>query len=251
MVPRARALAAAALFLAATGCHVTIEARVDVGADGTGVVRAGVGLDQEAIRQAGDLTGQVRADDLRQAGWDVTGPRQESDGLTWIRVSQRFSDPDEATELVAQLSGPEGLFRDFRISRSRSLLRTRTEFTGVLDASNGLTALSDPDLEARVGEGGLGLGIDALRQQFGPDLGRVVSVDVVVRLPGDVEANTPPGSPGRAHWRIAPGERLELRANGDAGNGVVLVVAGVTLGAVLAGLVLVGLRQRSGGRRWG
>ena len=61
-----------ALLLVCSACQVTIATEVDARADGSGVIRAGVGLDREALAQVPDLAGQLQVDDLRRAGWRVT-----------------------------------------------------------------------------------------------------------------------------------------------------------------------------------
>ena len=65
-------------------------------------------------RAPADLAHQLRVDDLRAGGWQVVGPRKESDGLTWVRASKPFADPAEAERIVADLSGPTGPFHSFR-----------------------------------------------------------------------------------------------------------------------------------------
>ena len=71
-----------------SSCQVTIVAGVDAKADGSGVVRAGVGLDADALHQIPDLRQQLKVDDLRKAGWTVVGPRKEGDGRTWVRATK-------------------------------------------------------------------------------------------------------------------------------------------------------------------
>src|SRR5436305_3505228 len=157
-------VAVALLGLLTTGCQVKIAAQLDLGRDGRGRVSAGVGLDAEALAEVGDPATALRVDDLRQAGWEVVGPRKEGDGLTWVRVSKPFADPDQATADMAELSGPGGPFKDFRLVRTKSLLRSKTTFTGVLDLAGGLSGLSDPDLTAKLGDVDLGLDVDGLKR---------------------------------------------------------------------------------------
>lgn len=230
-------LAVVALALVGCGCQVTLSARIDLRADGSGTVVAGVGFDDAAVAEAGDLAAALRADDLRAAGWDVTGPAREDDGLTWVRVSKGFDDPEEAALVAAELSGPAGPFRDFRVTRDRSLLRTRTSFTGVVDLASGLAGLSDADLQAALGDFDLGLGPAAL--------GDRVRVEVSAELPGAVEASgaaTIEG--GRAVWTPALGERVEVSATGDLRRVAPLVYGTLALLGVAAGLAVVVLRAR-------
>ena len=86
---------------ATTACHVSIAAGVDVARDGSGRVSAGVGLDADAVKEIGDPATALRVDDLRRAGWQVEGPRREDDGLTWVRASKPFADPEQAMASMA------------------------------------------------------------------------------------------------------------------------------------------------------
>jgi len=236
--------AVVALALFATGCHVTLATGIDLRADGSGTIHAGAGFDDEAVAEIGDLGAALRADDLRAAGWEVVGPAKEDDGLTWVRASKGFEDPDEAAVVAAQLSGPDGPFRDFRVTRTRSLLRTTTSFAGVVDLTNGLAGLSDADLQAALGDFDLGLDVDGLRRRFGDSLGDRVRVEVSAKLPGKVAAATATVDHGRAVWTPAPGDRVELVATGDLRRLAPLVYGTLALVAVTAGLAVVGLRTR-------
>ena len=238
-------LAVVALALFATGCHVTLSAGIDLRADGSGTVHAGVGFDDEALAEVGDLGAALRADDLRRAGWEVVGPAQEDDGLTWVRAAKAFDDVEEAAAVAGELSGPNGPFRDFRVTRERSLFRTRTSFTGVVDLTAGLTGLSDADLQAAVGDFDLGLDVEGLQRRFGDTLGDRARVEVSAELPGKVEAEpatTVDG--GRAVWTTAVGERVELAARGDLRRLGPLVIGALVLVLVAGGLAAVMLRAR-------
>jgi len=233
-----------ALALLATGCQVTLSAGIDVRDDGSGTVRAGVGFDDEALAEIGDLGKALRADDLRQAGWSVEDPAKEDDGLTWVRASRGFDDPEEAAVVAAQLSGADGPFKDFRITHERSLLQTRTSFSGVVDLTGGLAGLSDAGLQAALGDFDLGLDVEGLRRRFGDTLNDRVRVQVSAGLPGKVEADGPTVEGGRATWTPAPGERIELLAEAKLTRLAPLVLGILGLLLVAAGLAVVGLRAR-------
>ncbi len=227
-----------------TGCQVTLSAGIDMGADGSGTVHAGVGFDDEALAEVGDLAGALRVDDLRTAGWEIVGPAREDDGLTWVRASKGFDDPDAAAVVAAELSGADGPFKDFRVTRERSLLRTRTSFSGEVDLRAGLAGLSDAELQAALGDFDLGLDLEGLRRRFGDALGDQVRVEVSARLPGKVKAATATVEDGRAVWTPAPGERLELVAEGDLRRLAPLVYGFLALVGVGLGLTAIVLRAR-------
>jgi hypothetical protein len=200
----------------ATACQVKLQAGVDVARNGSGRVTAGVGVDADALKQVGDLAAALRVDDLRQAGWDVQGPKKEGDGLTWVRASKPFADPASAQTTMAELSGPDGPFRDFHLVRTKTLLRSRTTFTGVVDLSHGLAGLADPDLTAKLGDVDLGLDLDGLRKRFGDDLATSVQVEVAAGLTGKVTTNAPHRDGGRAVWTPELGQTVQLQATSSA-----------------------------------
>lgn len=226
----------------ATACQVTLATTVDIGRDGSGRITAGVGLDAEALEEIGDPATAIRVDDLRQAGWQVEPPVREADGLTWLRASKRFAEPEQAAAIVAELNGPDGPFRDFRVARTRSLTRSRTTFTGVLDLSQGLAGLSDTDLAAALDDVDLGLDVEGLRRRFGERL----RVEARAGLPGDVTTNAPGRDGGRAVWAPALGEVVQLEASSEALriNPAVPIAAGGALAAVLLAMVVVVRRRR-------
>lgn len=238
----------ALLALMATGCEVELAAGIEVGRDGKGQVTAAVGLDAEALAELGDPGAALRVDDLRQAGWRVAEPRQEADGLTWIRASRPFADPEEAMATMAQLTGPAGPFRDFRLTRTRSLLRGKTTFTGVLDLTGGLSGLSDPDLEERLGDVDLGLDIAGLQQRFGADLASSMKVEVTAGLPGKVTTNAPLRQGSRALWSPELGQTLTMEASSEALKIAPSVIAAAAA-ALLLPVVVVGLARRRADRR--
>ena len=217
-----------------------------MGADGRGTVRAAVGLDDEALQTVGDVGAELRVDDLRQAGWRVEGPRKEDDGLTWVRASWAFDDAEEANRALAQLSGPEGPFRNLQLVRTSSLLRSKTRLTGAVDLSGGLSGFADADLAARVGDT-LPLDAARLRTELGPGADGMLQVRFEARLPAPVDSNASSRDGGRAVWAPALGEQLPIEASSDHLRLVPLVpatVAVVLLLAVAAGFVVVGRRQR-------
>jgi hypothetical protein len=236
----------ALLAWSATACHVTLAAGVDVARDGSGRVTAGIGLDADALKELGDPVAALRVDDLRQAGWQVEPPRREDDGLTWVRAFKPFADPEQAATIMAELSGPDGPFRDFRIVRTKSLTRSKTTFTGTLDLSRGLAGLSDPELAATLGDVDLGLDLEGLRRRFGDQLARTVTVQVTAGLPGDMTTNAPARDGGRALWSPELGQTVQMEATSEALriNPAIPIAAGAAV-LVLAGvLVFVVVRRR-------
>lgn len=221
------------VLLAGTSCQVTLAAGVEANPDGSGVVRAALGLDDEARAQLGDPAKELRIDDLRQAGWDVHGPAKERDGLTWVRVSKGFASADDARIVAADLSGPDGPFRDFRLKRTRSFLKTTTVFTGTVDLSKGLAGLTDADVQQRLQGANLGLSLDALRARYGPALDQVVRVQVEASLPGRTRT-----------WQPHVGEQLPLRSSVSSWNVQPILAAIAALLFATIALVVVAAARR-------
>ncbi len=235
----------ALLAWAATACHVTIAAGIDVARDGSGRVTAGVGLDADALQEVGDPSTALRVDDIRRAGWEVEGPKKEDDGLTWVRASKPFADPEQAAAAMAELTGPDGPFRDLRLVRTKSLTRSKTTFTGTLDLSGGLGGLSDPDLTTALGDVELGLDVEGLRRRFGDALARTLTVQFTAGLPGKVTTNAPGHDGGRARWSPELGQTARMEASSEA----LRINPAIPIGAaaavvVLAVALVVVLRRR-------
>lgn len=213
-----------------SACQVHTAVGIDVGPGGAGVVRVGVGLDADAARRVPNLAADLRVDDLRAAGWTVAGPRREADGRVWVRASKPFATPAEAARVVAEVSGPAGPFRGFVVRRRAGFWRTRTEVRGTVDLSGGLEAVGDDDLRRRLGGSSLGAPAELLERRLGAALDRMFTVQVDVRLPGEVTtSNAPLTTGGGARWRPRLGERVTLAVVAEQRH--VRRVAGVALAA--------------------
>lgn len=234
--PLLRAAAPVVVALALVACQVRVTAGIDVGADGEGTVRAAVGLDADAVKAVGDLAAALRVDDLRAAGWQVDGPRQEGDGLTWVRAARPFSDVEEANLALSELSGPDGPFRNLSFERERSFLRTRTRLAGTVDLSGGLTGFADADLRDLLGDTIL-LDAEGLKGELGADIDQAVRVQFEARLPGSVRSNAPERAGDRSVWRPAVGQQLTIEASS---SGLRIPVALIVLAAALLVAVVVG-----------
>jgi hypothetical protein len=197
-----------------------------VRADGSGVIRVGVGLDREALAEVPDLAEQLKTDDLRAAGWEVRGPQREADGLTWVRASRGFASPADAQRALSQLNGPEGPFRGFAVRREHSLFRDRLSFEGLVDLGSGLAGFADAELEERLGDANPGVDAATLKQRYGVDLADLVSVRVSAELPGLARSWSP--RVGDPPMRIeASSESWNTRAIALSVLGVLALVLGI------------------------
>jgi hypothetical protein len=173
----------AALVVVLAGCQVQLVTTVQVDGDGSGTVTQAVGFDAAALARVGDLAQQLRVSDLEQAGWTVDDPVEEGD-TTWVRAHHDFDDADEANQILAQLSGPDGPYEDLYVTRRSGLLSTTTELTGTLDLTGGLAAFGDPQLtEALSGDPSGGL-VGRIEAEEGRPAAEMVDVVLSVDLPG-------------------------------------------------------------------
>lgn len=168
-------------------CRVDVDVVVEAESSGRGEVEVTVSLDRAVLVQVPDLAEQLRVEDLLDAGWRIEGPTPTPDGGAKINASKAFSSAEAATAALAELSGNDGPFSSLRLRRSATAFTTAASLSGRIDLSDGLAALSDPELQERLG--GLPLGVDpaALEREFGVAVGDVFRFGLSTRLPGRQE----------------------------------------------------------------
>ena len=220
----------------ASACKVRTDVTVAVNKDGSGTVSVAVGVDDDGLAKAPEFA-HVRTDDLAAAGWTVTGPLKESDGLTWYRGSKPFANPEEATRILNEISGPNGPFRNFVVSRERAFAKTTYGFDGTIDLSGGLASFSDSALAAQLDGKPLGDDVAAIEQRIGEPLDNVFVFRVAVRLPGSVSSNAPAQFANAAVWqpRMSDTAPLTLHATSTAMRWPTVI------GSVLVALAALGL----------
>jgi len=230
--------------LLCSACQVTIAVGVDAQQNGSGVVRAGVGLDDDALHQIPDLAQQLRVDDLKKAGWTVVGPREERDNRTWVRASKPFANPGGAAKAMTELNGPNGPFKNFKLRSTHSFLRTKTSFTGTVDRV-GAKNLADLKLQQQLG----GSGVDprVLEEQLNQLINRSLRTEVVVHLPGSISSNAPTDISGGVVWHPKAGEQAHLVASSTAWNLRPIIFGALALVLAVAALIVWRrARSRSG-----
>lgn len=218
-----------------SACQVTIAVGVDARQNGSGVVRAGVGLDDDALHQIPDLAQQLRVDDLKKAGWTVVGPRKESDNRTWVRATKPFANPVGAARAMTELNGPNGPFKNFRLTSKHSFLRTKTSFTGTVDRV-GAQGLADPRLQQQLG--GSGVDPKVLEQQMNQLIDKSVRTEVVVHLPGSISSNAPTEISGGVLWHPKAGEQARLVASSTAWNLRPIIFGAIALVLAIAAVII-------------
>lgn len=239
-----RLFAAVSALLVCGACRVDTSVGVDARADGSGDVRVEVRLDDEAVEQVGDLSQQLRVEDLRAAGWTVSGPSKVDGGGVEVVAEKAFSSPDGAGRAIAEISGEDGPFRDFELLVDRSFLKTEASFTGEVDLTAGIERFSDDALRERLGGQPLGFDPAELERRLGTAMNRVFRFQVAVRLPGDVDANAPSTPGNGAVWTPQLGERVALEATSSKINAtrIALAAFAALTGALFVLVVMARLR---------
>jgi hypothetical protein len=236
-------LLAAGVCLLVAGCQVETVVTVDVDQDGSGTVEVAVGLDEEALAQVPDLddsgTGDapdvsrlVRVDDLTAAGWEVGEPRTD-DGVTWIRVTKDFGTPEEANEVLAELTGESGLLRDLQVDREAAFGRDSYSFSGTVDFSGGLEAFGDEGLAAALDGEPLGEDVAVMEERFGRPVDEMMNLDVEVVLPGGDETSWSPA---------LGGDPVDMSTETTLYHWPVLALVAIALACAIGLLATLGLR---------
>jgi hypothetical protein len=222
-----------------SGCRADVAVGIDVKPDGSGKIQVEVTVDKDVTDQV-DLSSALKVDDLRQAGWTVSGPQRRPGGMTAVTATMGFTDPAGAARAMDQISGPGGPFRSFRITHHSSFFTNRTSFRGTVDFTQGVQGFSDPALTDALG------GTKALEQQLNGPINNVVHIQVSVRMPGSVTSNAPAGPGNGAVWKPQLGARADLAADARGLNVVAIAAVGgvAAVALVLVAFVVVRLVRR-------
>ena len=141
------------LILGLAACQVDIEVGIGFNEDGSGVVTVDVALDEQAMDLAPDITSQLLTEDIEDpaSGWSYNEPRIDDQGRTSFSASKPFGSPEQLESVLAEIFISDDVFRDFTFERDTSFAQTDYRVTGVVDLSDGLDLVTDPELTARLG----------------------------------------------------------------------------------------------------
>lgn len=225
-----------------------VDVGVDVDRDGSGEVAVAVDLDEEASSRLPELAAQLRLDDLELAGWEVEGPIVTREGSTLIDVTKTFATPEQATQLLQDVSGASGPFQGLEVARRSSFLATDYTFTGVVDLSEGVEGFVDEELRRSLEGSDLSLARTDLEELTGAPLEETFRFEVRATLPGSLSVEGSGAEEGdTAVWRPVVGERLTLAATSETLHRqrvAWLVASGVALFALVVVLVRGRRRRR-------
>lgn len=174
----------AVVVLVTGGCRIQVDVGVDVDDDGSGAVRLAVTFDEEALRRVDDLSEQLVLDDLEGAGWTVERPTQQPDGGTVVVAEKPFSTATEFSQVMEELAGAGGPFRNFTVDRETGFLTATYTLEGEVDLTAGVEGFGDEDLRQRLQGSGFGLDRASLERETGTPLEQLFDVRMRADLPG-------------------------------------------------------------------
>jgi len=167
-------------------------------------------------------------------------------------VHHDFATPEEGTALLAQLSGPDGPYRDMLITRSDGIFSTSVKVTGQVDTTAGLQMFGDQQLATTLGgdaSGGLLAKIEA--EEKAPPAS-MVDLSLVVSA----------GSSTKTYnASFTDTDTQKVKVNSSKDKFLQIFEALVVFGLAALTAVIIGLRYRkrrlrtrrlmhSRGRRW-
>ena len=239
--------------LVLSACQVDAVVDVDVTEDGSGTVTLTTAFDEEIVEAVPELEDALRTNDLIPAGWTVEGPqRTESGAAVVVTATKEFASPDDLAGVLDEIAGPNTLFSDFAVERSRSFARTTYDVTGQIDPRISLTTFGDEGITGLVGNP-LGLSTAELEAVAGRPLNETVSLLFTITLPDTVLANTNDVDGRTASWQLSPRDPLptDIEVSTSIEDRLPRIWAAIALVALalLATLLIFRVLARFGGRR--
>jgi len=245
---------ATSLAVVLAGCRLDVGVDVAMQPDGSGTVTVTATADPELVAKAPSALADLRLDDIRQAGWTVTGPTKGSDDSMALTLSKPFRTPAEAGAVLAELNGPKGPLHDLALALDRSFAVVDSSFTGSAQLTGGLAAFSDDALVQALG------GSTPLANLVTQPIDQVLGLSVTARLPGRVTSANgtvaadgasvtwqPPLADGvvtpfDAHFQLTDQGAKDARRRSQLAWGALAVYLAVLL--LVVGVVALLLRRR-------
>ncbi len=264
-VPRPRIRAVWLLLIALLGvaCQATAEVGVVVEEDGSGTVNVVFSTDQETVDLLIDPVGDLRIDDLRDAGWTVEQePHLTPDGGLQLEVSKPYPAAEQLDDVLAEIGGP--IFDGITLVRSRDFDGTSWTVEGSIDVRDGVDNFADEQLITLLAGRPFGETLDDLEAQLGAPLGSFLDLELAVTFLGvdqrdevdaplAVSVESEPEGGVTARWLTTVGDQdvVAISAVAERTSIVPWIWLGLLIGA--GGLfVLVVMAQivRAVRRRW-
>lgn len=234
----------------AGACEVRSDVAIRVEPDGSGVVAVTVRLDAEAARRLGDPAVVLSTEDLVAAGWTVEEP-ESADGGVALAARRSFASPEDLPSVLAEVGGPDGVFRDVQLSVRDGLARTEYDFSAAVELTGSPEQFGDDQLTAALDGLPLARTPEELALEGAADP-EAITLEVAVSLPGGEPTTNGEVRDGAAVWSfpVSGGEptsaTLTSTSTTTAGSTRLLALAGVLALLVAAALGAVGLWRRRG-----
>lgn len=226
------------------GCQVKVAVDTTVEKDGHGTVAVGVGLDDKALSRVGDPATAVRTDDLVAAGWTVSPPTREADGLTWIRATKGFANPTELSAVLAEVAGANGMLRDYTFTRDETDADITYRLKGTVDTSKGMATFADPTLSAALGGDPFGGNLAVIEAEEGRPVSDMVSFAVTAKVADGAPTTYTPTLADKAPVPVDV-STVESKPPPLLQSIGLLVLVGAGIAAVVVGLVAARRRFRA------
>ena len=194
-----RALVVVATCALLTSCRVDSVVTLDVEPDGSGTLAIVTTADAEVVAKYPNLASELSFEDAKAAGWSVSDVATTPEGAMQVRVAHHFVNPEEATDLLGQLSSEFGPFKDLVLTRTGKDTDSTWNLVGKLQVNDGLKAFADPQLLTTIGASPF----QAALANSGLDIGQAVGVTFNLKLPGEIESTTGISKFGKVQWNAA------------------------------------------------
>lgn len=249
-----RILSLLAIAVLCASCRVDVNVNVVMQLDGSGVVTITAVADAAVVKAAPSLATDLRFDDVKTAGWTVVGPTAEANGGLRVLLTKAFQTSAQATEILANVSGPDGPLVGIALARDHTGALTTFHLNGTLRVTGGMAAFSDATLLSAVGATPYARELAAA----GVQPADAVGVTFTAALPGAVKSSSGAATAGVLTWTVpADGSAVDVATitqdkaatntwAGPLANGALIALA-VWLFASAAVLVyvIVAHRRRS------
>jgi hypothetical protein len=225
-VGRAVIFAALVAVLAATlaGCKVDAVTTIRVYPNGGGAVTLRVTLDPDAVnvvqRGGGTLEQRLVLTDLSKSGWRITPWTRRPDGSAEIQLTHSFRNQHDLAQVLAAMSGADGILRDPEVIRSRNFVRDRDGMTIVADLSSLKSGVrSDPALASRLRSEGVD--VAAVDFALAKKLKDAFSLALTLKVPHDKTRTF--------RFHAGDHESVDLASSNIHWNRVMLLMIGLIL----------------------
>jgi len=195
LVRRVVGISSAVLFVfVVSACQVDLSTTVNVAGNGSGTIIVIATADAAAVRAAPELATSLNVDDLVAAGWTVETQSPSTDGGLAIVLQHAFTQPDEATVLLSQLSGERGPLQAVTLTRTGNLNDAVYQFNGVGGLPDGLAGFADAAALTALGSAPFA----AALAQSGGALSDALAISFVLTMPGEPLDSTAAITPRQA-----------------------------------------------------